>query len=65
MPSVPRRERVCLHENQSSAGTNQWQGMLKCVDCGKLMAQIYTRADKEQLKRMPVIVEVVRINCSR
>ena len=49
----PRAQSACEHRRQSTAGSNQYQGMIACLDCGKLMGQLYYRVDPQLVRTCP------------
>ena len=50
---MPTRQRNCEHLRQCTAGSNQFQGMIQCLECGKLMGQLYHRVDMEVAQHCP------------
>ena len=55
----PRAQSACEHTRQSTAGSNQYQGMIACLDCGKLMGQLYYRVDRHLIRSCPPFTTVV------
>ena len=47
--------RSCDHASQSTNGSNQYQAMLRCKRCGKMLAQVYHDADPSLLKGFPAV----------
>ena len=49
----------CPHRRQSPNGSNQYQSMVKCLDCNKVLAQVYFGCDFQQLRRTQVMRQLL------
>ena len=56
-----RRRPVCRHDAQQTRnGSNQYQHMIKCAGCGKVLAQVFNEVNKQVYSELPMTKEVVK-----
>ena len=52
--------RTCHHEVQTRSGSNQYQNMIKCSECGKVLCQVYPQVDGQMLAEIPTVQLVLQ-----
>ena len=60
MSTRPGKCGPCHHEVQTRNGSNQYQSMIKCADCGKVLCQLYQQVDRQILAETPTVQLVLQ-----
>ena len=56
---MPGKCGSCQHKAQTRNGSNQYQSMIRCADCGKVLCQLYHQVNKQILAETDTVQQVL------